>query len=416
MAFVAQKKGSPYWQAYYKAWNGQRWVKKSKTTKTTDREEAEEIAADFQRIANEAARANVKQANYRQFVEEMLREMGSVEMPTIEDYFSDWLESRRNLKPSSRKIYDYAIQSFFNWCGERRRDWINQLTLADCQQYYDDLIDNGLRPTTAANYLKVVSHCLNRAVAEGHRDHNPCAEVEKVRGAGQDKPRKPFTDEEVTRLIEACPEVFRKPAVARDWKTLILLGWCTGQRIGDCLRFRFEDVEEIEGIKILAFIPEKKERGGVIMRIPLIDPLKTHLERLPFDSGPMLPSLHHKATHGRGGASSQFSELVRRSGIDLDTKTGEGRGKSTQSKTFHSFRHTLKTRLMNAGVSREWCMAILGHDSETAHERYTHPQVEAMAREMAKLVSDENPLIPHLFPDLLTSHSPATNREIDNNR
>lgn len=65
MAFVAQKKGSPYWQAYYKAWNGQRWVKKSKTTKTTDREEAEEIAADFQRIANEAARANVKQANYR---------------------------------------------------------------------------------------------------------------------------------------------------------------------------------------------------------------------------------------------------------------------------------------------------------------------------------------------------------------
>ena len=51
----------------------------------------------------------------------------------------------------------------------------------------------------------------------------------------------------------------------------------------------------------------------------------------------------------------------------------------------HSMRHTMLTRLGEAGVEAFTIMRIAGHGSITISQRYVHPTSEAMERAFEKL-------------------------------
>ena len=51
----------------------------------------------------------------------------------------------------------------------------------------------------------------------------------------------------------------------------------------------------------------------------------------------------------------------------------------------HSLRHTMLTRLGEAGVDASTIMKIAGHSSVTVSQRYVHPTSEAMERAFEKL-------------------------------
>jgi len=210
---------------------------------------------------------------------------------------------------------------------------------------------------------------------------NPCEGVEKTGGLSDRKV--PFTAEEVQSLIDA---VYSRSyygdgkSMARDWHTMILTGWCTGQREGDCSRLSFDQTEMAGELLTVTFLPAKKLRYGREVTLPVLNPLRSHLLGLPHygEKGPWCPELCGMNTRQ---LCYHFDRIMTEAGIEIESMSGEGeRSRTFRNKGFHSFRHTMTSTLKNAGVPAEWRMMMLDHDSEEVHAGYSHSDVETIAK------------------------------------
>lgn len=58
---------------------------------------------------------------------------------------------------------------------------------------------------------------------------------------------------------------------------------------------------------------------------------------------------------------------------------GEGAGRATKNKSFHSWRHTINSRLVDAGVDMRVRQLICDHEYATVSAGYTHASLKTMA-------------------------------------
>jgi integrase len=398
MASVHLKgKDTQFYHAYFQVWDAteERWKQKSQSTHCSDRDAAMEIARQYERVAKIAGPGGVDDQELRRKVFETLR--GIVEMsgrslsdPWIE--FADaWLEVRgRRVKEPTRRTYRTHIRNFEKWLGDRAKSLpVGAITLEMAQAFYDHLVTGGNSTKTAKMNVNTMGMILEKAVAAGQATVNPWPQVERSIGAKRE--REPFTLAEIGRLIETCHNGKRTPEHARDWHTMILLGLCTGARLGDCAKMRWEMVEKIGEAQVLAWQPVKKTDAageGRKVRVPLIEPLAGRLAELREgrEAGPICPSLYETGVSTRWGLSPQFRKLVEEAEIEMKELESRGsRGNAFRSKVFHSLRHTLNSLLFNADVPQEWRMRVLDHESAAVNEGYTHADVKEMARWMEKV-------------------------------
>lgn len=89
----------------------------------------------------------------------------------------------------------------------------------------------------------------------------PVAGLEAL--AQSSAPRRAFTLDEIRKLL----------AVAEpDWRTMILLGLYSGQRLQDCARLTWREVDLLQGC-----ISLETEKTGRRQVIPVAEPLARHL-------------------------------------------------------------------------------------------------------------------------------------------
>jgi len=62
----------------------------------------------------------------------------------------------------------------------------------------------------------------------------------------------------------------------------------------------------------------------------------------------------------------------------------EGKGRRFSALSFHSFRHTMISRLANSGAPDAVSKAISGHSTDEAHSRYIHLDTSAQEKVVAK--------------------------------
>jgi integrase len=65
--------------------------------------------------------------------------------------------------------------------------------------------------------------------------------------------------------------------------------------------------------------------------------------------------------------------------------TREGKGRTTNSKTFHALRHGFISQLANAGVAPDIRQKLAGHASAVVHGIYTHHEIETLRGAIEKL-------------------------------
>lgn len=63
----------------------------------------------------------------------------------------------------------------------------------------------------------------------------------------------------------------------------------------------------------------------------------------------------------------------------------QGKGRATNSKTFHGLRHSFISQLANAGVAPEVRQKLAGHSDAKTHGIYTHHEIETIRGAIAKL-------------------------------
>ena len=222
-------------------------------------------------------------------------------------------------------------------------------------------------------YLHNLSHLFDWARGQGfYEGANPIEGLTiNKRQAGKGK-RKPFTDEDLTRIF-GHPD-FKSQLAARHperyWIVLILA--CSGGRREEIAQLEVADIKTEDGVPYFD-ITSEGETGKTVKteaskrRVPIHSMLiflgfLEYVESVRKATHSRLFPTLKKGLNGYGDAVGKwFGRHLTRIGI---TDSG---------KVIHSFRHTVVTRLTAAGVPQDMREVLVGHAADTVHgSTYVH--------------------------------------------
>ena len=371
MASITKREKSKYWIACFTN-RDDRQLKRS--TKTTDRNQAMQIAAELERVETQARQGNLTSMQLRKVLNEVSEKVtgDTLVAPSVTDYLNEWLIgiAARN-SVSTHVRYGGSVKLFLEHLKDRAQKPITAITPRDVELYLNWRLKTGVAAQTAILDLKSLNVAFRRAEKFGIILKNPVVAVQLPKAESSE--REVFTNEEVEKLLTAAPTL--------EWQTLILLAYFIGARLRDCIKMKWENVNADNGT--IVYEQQKTKKKVVV-------PMHYHvIEHLKFLStfgtnGHLSPKLANLGPGGKHGLSEGFNRIVKKAGLDpMDT---EGKGvRRFKKRTFHSLRHSFNSALANAGVSEEVRMKLTGHSSKAMNDRYTHLQVATLKNAVTAL-------------------------------
>lgn len=336
--------------------------------KSTPKRAAKAVADEMERTAREARKADAIDAAWAQSRVDSLLRLANVASPrktvSWNKAAEGWLAAK-TAKPRSLEKYRNDLAHFTRWLGVRAGHDLRGISPDDMVEFRGALAGSGLSESTVVYIIKAVRSVLRRAVLLRQIDRNP-AELVSLQRTDGDSKRKAFTPAEIKAIL----------AIADDeWRIACLFGLFYGMRLGDATRRLMFEISD----GVLRFIPEKKSRRGKTVAVPLVGELAS------IDTtGYITPRL---AKLPASVASRQFSALLARAGVKATTTRARGAGRGVTDKTFHSWRHTTNSLLLDAGVDQRLRQLICDHDSAKVSNNYTTASIQTMAKAIGKLTS-----------------------------
>ena len=388
MACIWKHPNSRYWIARFYDRNGKR---RNRSTKTQNRKEAIKLAEAYE----DAAKRKKTAMQSRRVISALHKEITGEGLPvsTVKDFFSRWLETKtRETKPATIKFYSKESQKFLSFLGNRADEDIAEVTREDILAYRESQA-KALSPKTVNHGVKFLRMVFKSAREDASVSDNPAEFVKVIKAVGERKSRRPFTIAELRAVLGVADD---------EWKSMILFGLYSGQRLGDVARLTWANLDLQAGE--LRLVTSKT--GKTIIQ-PLSGPLKGHVESLTVSDDPNQP-IHPRAydtlkRQGKaGGLSNGFASLLVQAGLrkkQLHRKThGEGRGVGSSSAglSFHCLRHTAVSMLKQAGIPAATVMELVGHDSVEMSQHYTH-----IGHESLKQAAEAFPVLMAKVPDSL---------------
>jgi integrase len=241
-------------------------------------------------------------------------------------------------------------------------------TRPDLQEFADDLLADGLNPSTIQVTLLPVRAIYRRALSRGEVAANPCSglELPAVRGRRE----RYATPEEAEALIAAVP-VADRPI----WATAMY----GGLRRGELQALRAEDVDLANGVIRVEFgweyregqIPLKSDAGR--RKVPISAVLRDFLDaRIAACGYSGSDRLFGLATGVRTFDPSKLTKRADRAWRDA----------GLERITLHECRHTFASLMIAAGVNAKALQSFMGHANiSITLDRYGHlmPGSEAEA-------------------------------------
>ena len=277
---------------------------------------------------------------------------------TLEVWCRSWLANRSDLRPTTRSLYAYLLDSYV--LPALGANEIGQLTVSIIRSWHASLLAK--RPAIAPKAYQVLRASLNTAVADGVLSANPC----KVKGAGTDRP----SERPVASMgeVEALAGV-----VTARWRAMVLLAYWCGLRLGELRALRRSDLDllhrwvdvheqvvDVDGHLLTG--PPKTAAGRRRVAIPphIVAELESHLQLfVGADTDAYVFT-------GLQGTGPLPSATWRRSWGQARSATGLGHLR------FHDLRHAGNTLAAATGASTRELMARMGHASMRAAVIYQH--------------------------------------------
>ena len=366
---------SPFWYCAYRLPNGKRTFR---STKQRDRKAAEEFCRKLEFASRESKAGRLTEVRARALISEIVEHTSGepLRFYTTEDWLHDWLKGKQATKKERTFLaYKHTVDAFLDSLGPRAKCNIHQITPRDILRFRDSQIADGKHPNTCNYVVKHLRMPFNVARRQGLITHNPAEPVEMLPVDGEQS-RQPFTVEQVKAILKAAEG---------DWRGAIMMALYTGARLQDVADMRWESVDLQN--KWIAFRAGKTKQR---LKLPMHEALHDFLLELPApDSGKefLFPSLAGKRTGGKSGLSMAFSRIMERAhvrGEVVRERQGE-KGRSVNSLSFHSFRHTLTSIMANAGVPVEVRQKFTGHASAEMNQHYTHHEIATLRAAIEKL-------------------------------
>ena len=197
-------------------------------------------------------------------------------------------------------------------------------------------------------------------------DRNPAKKM-RMPPDPKPKPREPYTQAEIIRILAAC-ETFGKSSYERlRAKAMVLLMRFYGLRVSDVATLRKDRVRNDH-----LFLHAVK--NGAVIWLPLYPEVKVALDCLPLPQGAAADCEYFFWT-GAGARDGHIKTVVR-------TLQAVFRASGVRDAHSHRFRHTLATQVLVAGGSIEDAANILGDSPEIIRKHYAKWSTEYQRRTM----------------------------------
>lgn len=169
----------------------------------------------------------------------------------------------------------------------------------------------------------------------------------------------PDVDRRLARALEAWPNRIRADA--------LLLARATGLRIGELVDLELDCVHEVPGQGAWLKVPLGKLDSERM--VPLDEETLAIVDRIVAHRSPGRPLRHPRTGHL---VEFLLTHLGRRISVYAlrDELAAVARAEALPAVTPHQLRHTYATALVNAGVSLQALMMLLGHQTATMSLRY----------------------------------------------
>ena len=376
MAYLWIHPKSKYWQAGFYDKEGKRRNRSTRLPATAGyRKKAQKVADEFE----SSAMLHRSSRQVRDTIIDFHKELTNEELPvtTLIAHCESWLKRKKpEIAASSYTAYSALIKSFLAFLGERAEQDINNITRNDVTGFRNDLAGK-ISPVTVNNRIKSLRSVFKDAERGGYLQENPVAFVDRLKVNVDKKEKKPFTVDELKLVLSKANS---------EWKSMILFGVYTGQRLGDIIKLDWGKIDLEE--RVITIVTGKT---GSRLRIPIAEPLYNHIMSLPTNDDPVAlihPEAYkrfEKASMKVGTLSNQFTKLLEDAGLRKKTtheskKKGRDTARDTNQLSFHSLRHTAVTMLHMAGIPAATVQALIGHDSEAVHQLYTHVDQGALKK------------------------------------
>ena len=199
--------------------------------------------------------------------------------------------------------------------------------------------------------------------------------------------RVPFTDADLKKIFEGAQYTGCKLKRASDyWVPLIAL--FTGARLGEVCQLLVSDIEEIEGVWCIKISDtgdddKRLKAKGSERTVPIHTQLIKlgvieYREAIKNRSAKLFPDEVRDGSGRFSAFQKRMTHLFR--SLGLEAAKGESKG-------FHSFRHLVRTKLVELNTNEGLIDSIVGHtsnDRSIGSKFYTHTQLIAQKGEAIK--------------------------------
>jgi integrase len=266
---------------------------------------------------------------------------------------------RDKLRRTTVDGHKLRVRAFVESCGDIPLASVTRATASD----WLDKIGKGRSNRTRNAYAMTMALVIETARTRGrYKGENPFGGL-KAKAAGESY--QPFTTEELQKLFAALPREIKPakhtPESALPWVALIAA--YTGCRLEEIAQLAAADIREQQANGATVWVFDIHNGGRNLLKnkasarlVPVHSELVRaglldYVKALPQD-GPLFPGLVRRASKG-GKIGARLGELFRKRLVALGLKR--------DGLCFHSFRHSVATRLEQAGIPQTDASRVLGH-------------------------------------------------------
>jgi site-specific recombinase XerD len=285
----------------------------------------------------------------------------------LEKYITDfleYLEVERGRSQRTIRNYHFYLRRFADWARisapkaitpemiRKYRLWLNRLAQGREEEFMKKSTQN-YHLIALRSFLKYLS-----------RRDVPSVAPEKIELAKQPQRVVAFLDEDELEQLLAQPFRISEGLVALRDRAILELLFSTGMRVSEAANLKIEDVN----LKRYEFtVRGKGDKPRVVF---LTDRAKQALSEYLSkrrDPSPFMFVSHDRAKGGRKEAGPLTPRSVQRTVERCAMAAG-----ITKHITPHTLRHTFATGLLREGADLRSVQSMLGHESITTTQIYTH--------------------------------------------
>lgn len=267
------------------------------------------------------------------------------------------LEFQRNFSPHSIKSYDHDIHEFITFLWTENLS-VEEFKYNDARAYLAFLYERDFKKATVSRKISSLRSYYNYLL------DRKCVEVNPFTNLPFPKKESPLPDFMYDNEIEALFKSMdtNHKMYLRD-RAIIELLYATGIRASELINLKKSDIDfTAQAIKVLG-------KGQKWRIVPFHDRAHESLKDYLGEFSKAIDGIDSIWVNHRNGQLTVrglrhiIDMVVKRSALHLDVHP-------------HTFRHTFATHLLNNGADLRAVQDLLGHESLSTTQRYTHVTTE----------------------------------------